>query len=69
MRRSRLYPFYCLRHLQPDEALPTTTPELLAELAKRAQSVTMLLDEGNLGALWNPAIGARISLSHSRKTT
>ena len=42
-----------------EEPLPTTTPELLAELAKRAQSVTMLLDEGNLGGLWYPAIGAK----------
>jgi Cu/Ag efflux protein CusF len=45
--------------LAREEALPTTTPELLAELAKRAQSVTMLLDEGNLGALWNSALGAK----------
>ena len=42
-----------------EEALPTTTPELLAELAKRAQSVTTLLEEGNLGAVWYPAIGAK----------
>jgi len=39
--------------------LPTTTPELLAELAARAQSVTTLLGQGNLGALWYPAIGAK----------
>ncbi len=42
-----------------EEALPTTTPALLAELAKRAQSVSMLLADGNLGGLWNPAIGAK----------
>jgi hypothetical protein len=42
-----------------EEALPTTTPELLAELGKRAQSVTALLDQGNLGGLWFPAIGAK----------
>ena len=42
-----------------EEALPTTTPELLAELAKRAQSVKTLLDEGNLAGLWYPAIGAK----------
>jgi len=42
-----------------EEVLPTTTPELLAELAKRAQSVTMLLEEGNLGGVWYPAISAK----------
>lgn len=42
-----------------EEPLPTTTPELLAELAKRAQSVTTLLNEGNFGGLWYPAIGAK----------
>ena len=42
-----------------DEPLPTTTPELLAELAKRAESVKMLLDEGNLPGLWYPAIRAK----------
>jgi Cu/Ag efflux protein CusF len=42
-----------------EEVLPTTTPELLAELAKRAKSVTMLLDEGNLGGVWYPAISAK----------
>ena len=42
-----------------EEPLPTTTPELLAELAKRALSVKTLLDEGNLGGVWYPAIGAK----------
>jgi Cu/Ag efflux protein CusF len=42
-----------------EETLPTTTPELLAELAKRAQSVTTALEEGNLGGVWYPAIGAK----------
>jgi hypothetical protein len=42
-----------------EEPLPTTTPELLAELAKRAQSVKTLLEEGNLGGVWYPAIGAK----------
>jgi Cu/Ag efflux protein CusF len=42
-----------------EEPLPTTTPELLTELAKRAQSVKMLLDEGNLPSLWYPAIRAK----------
>jgi Cu/Ag efflux protein CusF len=39
--------------------LPTTTPELLAELAKRAQSVKTALDQGDLTGLWYPAIGAK----------
>jgi Cu/Ag efflux protein CusF len=44
---------------RPEAPLPTTTPELLKELAERADSVKMLLDEGNLGALWYPAIRAK----------
>jgi Cu/Ag efflux protein CusF len=42
-----------------DEGLPTTTAELLSELSKRAESVTMLLDKGDLAGLWYPAIGAK----------
>ena len=42
-----------------EEPLPTTTPELLAELAKRGQSVATLLDQGDLPGLWVPAIGAK----------
>ena len=42
-----------------EEPLPTTTPELLAELAKRAESVKTLLDQGNLGGVWFPAIGTK----------
>ena len=42
-----------------DKGLPTTTPELLAELSKRADSVTALLDKGDLAGLWYPAIGAK----------
>jgi len=42
-----------------EEPLPTTTPELLAELAKRGQSVVTLLDQGDLAGLWVPAIGAK----------
>ena len=42
-----------------EEPLPTTTPELLAELAKRGQSVTTLLEQGDLAGLWVPAIGAK----------
>ncbi len=45
--------------VRPEAPLPTTTPELLAELAKRAQSVTKALDQGDLGGLWYPAIGAK----------
>ena len=39
--------------------MPTTTPELLAELNKRAQSVKTALDQGDLTGLWYPAIGAK----------
>jgi Cu/Ag efflux protein CusF len=42
-----------------DPALPGTAPELLAELAKNAQSVTALLDKGDLAGLWYPAIAAK----------
>jgi hypothetical protein len=42
-----------------DEALPGTTAELLAELAKDDQSVTALLDKGDLAGLWYPAIAAK----------
>jgi len=36
-----------------------TTPELLAELTKDAQSVAALLEKGDLAALWYPAIAAK----------
>jgi Cu/Ag efflux protein CusF len=42
-----------------DDGLPTTTPELLAELAKRAESVTTVLQKGDLASVWYPAIGAK----------
>jgi hypothetical protein len=42
-----------------DEGLPTSIPELLSELSKRGESVTMLLDKGDLAGLWYPAIGAK----------
>jgi Cu/Ag efflux protein CusF len=45
--------------LRPEPPLPTTTPELLAELAKRAETLTKALDQGDLGGLWYPAIGAK----------
>jgi hypothetical protein len=44
---------------RPEAPLPTTTQGLLKELAERAGAVKMLLDEGNLGALWYPAIRAK----------
>jgi len=44
---------------RPEALLPTTTQGLLQELAGRADSVKMLLDAGNLGALWYPAIRAK----------
>ena len=42
-----------------NEALPTAAAELLSELSKRAETVTMLLDQGDLSGLWYPAIGAK----------
>jgi hypothetical protein len=45
--------------LARDPALPGTAPELLAELAKNAQSVTALLEKGDLAGLWYPAIAAK----------
>lgn len=45
--------------IRQEAPLPTTTPELLAELAKRAQSVKTALDQGDLTGLWYPAIGAK----------
>src|SRR5439155_17245460 len=54
------YPFSTSTTVVPrDEGLPTTTPELLSELSKRADSVTALLDKGDLAGLWYPAIGAK----------
>jgi len=44
---------------RPEAPLPTTTQGLLQELAQRADTVKTLLDEGNLGALWYPAIRAK----------
>jgi Cu/Ag efflux protein CusF len=45
--------------VKQEAPLPTTTPELLAELGKRAQSVKTALDQGDLTGLWYPAIGAK----------
>jgi hypothetical protein len=45
--------------IRPEEQLPTTTPELVGELAKRAQAVGKALDQGDLTGLWYPAIGAK----------
>lgn len=45
--------------VKQEAPLPTTTPELLAELGKRAQSVKSALDQGDLTGLWYPAIGAK----------
>jgi Cu/Ag efflux protein CusF len=45
--------------IKQEAPLPTTIPELLAELGKRAQSVKTALDQGDLTGLWYPAIGAK----------
>jgi hypothetical protein len=39
--------------------LPTTTEDLLAELTKQASQVESLLGQGDLGAVWFPAIAAK----------
>src|SRR5437870_6804674 len=55
-----LYPFTAAGNsIVPEDPLPSTTAELLAELAKRAESVKTLLEQGNLGGVWYPAIGAK----------
>jgi Cu/Ag efflux protein CusF len=41
------------------QAPAQSTGELLAEMAKNAQSVTALLDKGDLAGLWYPAIAAK----------
>src|SRR5262249_13161475 len=45
--------------LPSDAGLPTTTSELLAELAKRAESVATILQKGDLSGVWYPAIGTK----------
>jgi hypothetical protein len=45
--------------VKQEAPLPTTVPELLAELGKRAQAVKTALDQGDLTGLWYPAIGAK----------
>ena len=56
---SVLYPATVSSAIRPEEPLPTTTVGLLTELADRAQSVKALLNEGNLGGLWYPALRAK----------
>jgi Cu/Ag efflux protein CusF len=41
------------------EGLPTPASGLLTELAKLADSVTTVLQKGDLGGVWYPAIGAK----------
>jgi hypothetical protein len=42
-----------------ESTLPTGTPELVAELAKRASDVEQMVNEGNLGQVWLPAMGTK----------
>jgi hypothetical protein len=42
-----------------ESKLPTGTPELLAELAKRASDVEALVNEGNLSQVWLPATATK----------
>jgi len=42
-----------------ESILPTTTPELLAELTSRTAEVAKLVEEGNLASVWLPAMGTK----------
>ena len=42
-----------------ESKLPNSTPELLAELAKRASDVEALVNEGNLSQVWLPATATK----------
>ena len=42
-----------------ESKLPSATPELLAELTRRAKEVETLVDEGNLSQVWLPATGTK----------
>jgi hypothetical protein len=42
-----------------ESKLPNGTPELLAELAKRASDVEALVNEGNLSQVWLPATATK----------
>jgi hypothetical protein len=43
----------------PRDVLPTTTPELLTQFADQTASVGSMLQEGQLGGMWFPALGAK----------
>jgi hypothetical protein len=45
--------------VDPTEAVPDTKAELLALLKEKAENVTSLVDEGQLGAVWFPALVAK----------
>lgn len=42
-----------------ESTLPAGTPELIAELSKRASEVEQMVNEGNLGQVWLPAMGTK----------
>jgi hypothetical protein len=42
-----------------ESILPTTTPELLAELTSRTAEVAKLVEEGSLASVWLPAMGTK----------
>ena len=42
-----------------ESVLPAATPALLAELSKRAQEVEQMVNDGNLGQVWLPAMGTK----------
>jgi hypothetical protein len=42
-----------------ESVLPTDTPALIAELSKRAREVEQMVNDGNLGQVWLPAMGTK----------
>jgi hypothetical protein len=42
-----------------ESTLPTATPALIAELSKRALEVEQMVNDGNLGQVWLPAMGTK----------
>lgn len=53
-----------------ESTLPTGIPALLAELSKRGSEVEQMVNEGNLGQVWLPAMGTKtVALALSEHTS
>jgi hypothetical protein len=48
-----------LQRALDESTLPQTVPELLAELAKRANDIQLLIASGSFGQVWVPAMGTK----------